>query len=797
MKTLFFLVIVIGMASWHNLQAQVNLVPNPSFENHNGVPRPSTTGEYPNKTNLQALHCVMRGDSTLTLADPRDYIDSGTNFVLRWFRANCATTDYYHRNANAPASPFPIDQGVKVPSNWGVDSLEAVTGDAYAGIAITRRRAPTSGVEDHREYLAARLDEPLQYGKTYSVKFKYSTSQYVRNSEGKVSGNVQKYYLKKLGVAFLDTTAPLLNRYSFNTPLPLAWINDGAGSSLHHALEFDSASYILVQNAELPYAQAPDWGTFEAYFFAGNYNLKYMVIGNFDQRISLNHIKEIPPNFAPTDDEEYLFYFYIDDVEVKELVTEDSCNCTSIFTCPHTRNDSLEQQNAEKCCFTTPVRPRSISCDFRYVRVKENGTTVSKPPIVDYGSIVPTDSTFEVSFCTTKKYGEEYVEVIIEFLDEDSNVVCIKKEYAFCNCPCYYADDPIAPGVPVKVIAPTLKKVANDNNGNCCWEFSVKNNYSCNFRDSVFRIQASVPGGIITPISPWTGSFQNGVYNFYNPNGLDPNSNSNVFRVCIPPSINPRTLDIRMKSMTDNNMQCHDFPPYTLECQPDTNCCDLLEVQLRKKSELAYGDCQFEVIVRQKNSPAKCKVFGVRIRKAADSLIMHSTGTSGTPLDLDDYTYIWEDDLGSDCPQSLTPGYQKSRTYIIEFLDSTGAVKCSTQKTFQCCYSSGGPSSSKQGTIEESTQKQTSLSIGGSFTNITLDAKHLRYTFTNYDEQDNGRAWIALVDIRGQKVIEKPIALRPGTNSGDIDIMGIHNGTYYLVLRTDKWQTSKQCSIIK
>lgn len=106
MKTLFFLVIVIGMASWHNLQAQVNLVPNPSFENHNGVPRPSTTGEYPNKTNLQALHCVMRGDSTLTLADPRDYIDSGTNFVLRWFRANCATTDYYHRNANAPRFSF-------------------------------------------------------------------------------------------------------------------------------------------------------------------------------------------------------------------------------------------------------------------------------------------------------------------------------------------------------------------------------------------------------------------------------------------------------------------------------------------------------------------------------------------------------------------------------------------------------------------------------------------------------------------------------------------------------------------
>ena len=522
-----------------------------------------------------------------------------------------------------------------------------------------------------------------------------------------------------------------------------------------------------------------------------------MVIGNFDQRISLNHIKEISPNFPPKEDNTYDFYFYIDDVEVKELVTEDSCTCTSIFTCPHTRNDSLEQLNAEKCCFTTPVRPRSISCDFRYVRIKENGTTISKPPIVDYGSIVPTDSTFEVSFCTTKKYGEEFVQVTIEFLDEDSNVVCIKREYVYCNCPCYYADDPIAPGVPVKVIEPKLKKIANDNNGNCCWEFSLKNNYSCNFRDSVFMIQASVPGGIITPISPWTGSFQNGIYYFHNPNGLDPNSSSDVFRVCIPPDTMSRILDIRMKSTTNNNMQCHDFPPYTLECQPDTNCCDLLEVTLRKKSATAYGDCAFEVLVRQKNSPSKCKVFGVRIRKAQDSMIMHSTGTSATPLDLDDYTYIWEDDLGSDCPQSVNPGYQKSRTYIIEFLDSTGAVKCSTQKTFQCCYSSGSPGNQKMGTTQEATDKPKQITIGGAFTSLTLDAKYLHYTFINNDEHENGRAWIALVDMRGQKVIEKPLSLRSGTTMGDLDISNIVNGTYYLVLRTDRWQTSKQCSILK
>jgi len=94
----------------------------------------------------------------------------------------------------------------------------------------------------------------------------------------------------------------------------------------------------------------------------------------------------------------------------------------------------------------------------------------------------------------------------------------------------------------------------------------------------------------------------------------------------------------------------------------------------------------------------------VRIRKAADSLIMHSTGTSGNPLDLDDYTYIWEDNIESLCPYSNNGGTQVSRTYIIEFLDSTGTVQCSTQKTFQCRCSGNGPAHQKQGTIEESTQ---------------------------------------------------------------------------------------------
>lgn len=793
-----------------------NLVPNPGFENTGIYPRPFRTDTFPgtisNSENPRALHYIMRGDSSLTQYIPQDRLttfDTSQRAVRRWFRGNMGTSDYYHTNAEIPIRTstgviIPANQGVKIPNVLNADTLYPYgTGNAYVGIAIAR--TPGAGTSDeYREYLACKLLSPISYGPSYMVRFRYSMGNYINENE-RARNQRARYYLKKLGVAFLQNPLPI-HKTTLENVNTFTWITQ-TSQDFTNTMELSPTPHQLIEENNLPYAEAPDWGTFEAYFTPTAGNLEYMVIGNFDQKIDLQDIipirrgDNIPGN--PNNQNPYSFYFYIDSVEVRQLENADSCNCTSIFTCPHTRNEELQATNPDKCCFSTPIIRNSTSCEFRFIRVKRNNQVISSPQLIDYGDYVPVDSMVFASFCIDYQADETPVTIQYEFLDEDSNVVCLKAGTVFCHCDCGLASANIAPGVPIKVLEGEWEKTTSDSN-QCCWLFKIKNNYSCTFRDSLLTIHVQSFGdATITTMSPWVKTMSGSIHNFKLPGGLQYNSTSTVFKVCTSEKSGatvPSKISInitRLPIAPNQGPSCANFDAFPLECVIDTNCCDLLEVQLRKKSELAYGDCQFEVIVRQKNSPAKCKVFGVRIRKAADSLIMHSTGTSGTPLDLDDYTYIWEDDLGSDCPQSLTPGYQVSRTYIIEFLDSTGAVKCSTQKTFQCCYSSGGPSSSKQGTIEVSTQKQTSLSIGGSLTNITLDAKHLRYTFTNYDEQDNGRAWIALVDIRGQKVIEKPIALRPGTNSGDIDIMGIHNGTYYLVLRTDKWQTSKQCSIIK
>lgn len=195
MKRLLFLVarlcaVVIFLLTSSNAFAQgPNLVPNPGFSDHNGVPRPATTGSYPYKNSPQGLHSILRGDSLLQYARSGDYLDTGgtgvATFVRYWFRGNLGTSDYYHRKAIKPISGSGYDstEGVSIPHNWGTGGLETSTpGDsAYAGIFIIRdvnAAGHADGWKDVHEYLATRLTDTLTPNQQYMVKFKYATAEY-------------------------------------------------------------------------------------------------------------------------------------------------------------------------------------------------------------------------------------------------------------------------------------------------------------------------------------------------------------------------------------------------------------------------------------------------------------------------------------------------------------------------------------------------------------------------------------------------------------------------------------------
>lgn len=115
-----------------SLKAQVNLVPNPSFEDYSDCP------DY---------------------AHQIDYSDY-------WFQPLLQSTSEYF---NSCCSVSPSFGGVGVPSNF-IGYQYARTGNAYAGIGMTENV--------WREYIEVELPEILQENKRYAVEFYYSLAEF-------------------------------------------------------------------------------------------------------------------------------------------------------------------------------------------------------------------------------------------------------------------------------------------------------------------------------------------------------------------------------------------------------------------------------------------------------------------------------------------------------------------------------------------------------------------------------------------------------------------------------------------
>lgn len=148
--------------------AQINLVPNPSFELYNACPdtfiTPNTGG------NIEASQY--------------------------WFNAGGFTPDYFNpcdTNITYPSYGVPLNQ-------YGFQN--ARTGSSYAGIILSYLYGSTDSV---REYISARMIDSLVQGKSYEVKF------FVSLSDSCV------YAANDIGAFLSDTIIPMP---SYPYPLP-------------------------------------------------------------------------------------------------------------------------------------------------------------------------------------------------------------------------------------------------------------------------------------------------------------------------------------------------------------------------------------------------------------------------------------------------------------------------------------------------------------------------------------------------------------------------------------------------
>jgi len=789
-----------------------NLVPNPSFENYTIPPTPGVPDVSTNPVGF--MWVVRLNDPTFLFQDPDNTILGDQRHVHNWFRANQATTDYYRALPTSGSGKYtPLDDthpdaGVNVPQNWGQeDNLYANSGNAYTGIAINRANIAdgTAGTKDWHEYLAVKLPSSLLSGKKYAIKFHYAIADY-RNDRQK-SGNKGKspHFLRNLGVAFAsDNTFVDYDQSE-------TWASESGNAHYNALTSMTLNNDNYVEKSNLEYAPPGQWKEFEAYFQCPTTvsTLQYVIIGNFQYRIPLTDI-DYNPNYdgAKIEIDEgkaYSFYFFIDDVSVVELETG-ACDCGSIFTCPHSRNEELEETHENSCCFTTPIIPdKTRSCVFTSVRVtNSSGVVISDPPLVTYDGVIKKfPDELNISFCTPKKTDEEKTFVKYEFLDASGNVICFKTEEVQCNCDCQMAKNIIEGPDGTRgrrFIEPTFTKIANEN-GDCCWEYSIRTNWSCTFLGN-YGFEINLPTGTtITPISPWTETHVGSKYFFSSPTGLkyskgpDDDNTVKIFKVCTDPQIEGTPAPYFYPIFKDNTIEtiCKKFPSLTLECKGSENCCDQLDIKLRPWGYIDYGPCKVDFIVRQKSSLTKCDVYGIRIKSGTTTL--HTT-TTGVVLNLDWPTQIWLDKLAN-CGVSLETGelVANCRTYTIEILgpnDSFGnpTVKCSVEKEF-CCCKPRIPDASKL-SLEEETKE---LPSGGIITDATITGSLVHYTVKNNGDAIN--ATLQLSSLTGNIILQKQINLITGNNINELDISKISSGTYFLNIQTDLWQTARQIIIVK
>jgi hypothetical protein len=238
-----------------NCKAQLNLVPNPSFEDTINCP----TGLYN---------------------------ELGKN----WFQSiEQSTTDYYHRCINLLS---PDSNIAGIPHFHNVYFQNPRTGNAFIGIVTTsffsfnQQVSGDSSISiDYRETIATRIKNILTKDKKYCGSFFANLA----NGSG--------YAIKTLGIllnadSLIDNT--LINGYYYPWyPYPAQIVNKGAVLN-------DTMNWMKIE------------GTFKA-----NGTEKYLHIGNFNKLTECGTTTNTPPQWYTGIDS--MAYYLIDDVSLYEL----------------------------------------------------------------------------------------------------------------------------------------------------------------------------------------------------------------------------------------------------------------------------------------------------------------------------------------------------------------------------------------------------------------------------------------------------------------------------------------------
>ncbi len=156
-----------------SLKAQLNLVPNPSFEEKEYCPNFSTQ-----------IDPVCKEWFTPIAAMPI--------IAPKFATSGWGSSDYYHRCATIPE--------LQIPSQNGFGYQETVTGDAYAGFALSADIYQNGAIATFKEYIEVELIQYLTPNYLYRLEFHYS----ITNDEYYFN-NPNEYYAYDVQALLTDT----------------------------------------------------------------------------------------------------------------------------------------------------------------------------------------------------------------------------------------------------------------------------------------------------------------------------------------------------------------------------------------------------------------------------------------------------------------------------------------------------------------------------------------------------------------------------------------------------------------
>ncbi|MCO5250426.1 MAG: T9SS type A sorting domain-containing protein [Candidatus Kapabacteria bacterium] len=390
-----------------------------------------------------------------------------------WYWATyAASPDYFHKGglfaAQVPYVGVFFDQTEReYRYPYGYPSVNH-DDSAFVGLRIRAYKSlHPQFFNSYKEYIQSRLNTTITGPKIYEVKFYVSKSRHIYSS------------IKNIGVYFTEEFV-VNPKTSYISDMWNRNLTDDAQPPNYLTSPQISSDFLLDQTAD-EFGHG-GWQEIKGYFLVDEHEVyNYITIGNFQNDSAL--WADITPPFLSDDINEYVLYYFIDNLSVTAIDENytGTCICQKNINKVEITLDSTNQDSL-LCCYNYDIYIPASSyglCGISKIIIRDSETILDE---IIADELPPENPTFNgrdpiTGTVCLDKFTQQH-DITIQFFSresEESYVLlahCTQNIPIKCRCDC----DDLAP-YPYAGNSPKFKlqKVDDSENGNCCWDMVLTN----------------------------------------------------------------------------------------------------------------------------------------------------------------------------------------------------------------------------------------------------------------------------------------------------------------------------------